>query len=451
MAEQKPEHPPLDLDKLLAPYSRGGAKTGSYTPIDLSPSKLIGDAFRSGHGGVAAGVAGAGFGVYKGVTGYSDAIKTAHKDLIARFKEEQKIAGQVTNRKIAIGRTAPTAPDMTAEGKAQRRVLAKELAKERILDKFGSGDAKRIRVLTTPQVTTNPNPDLRSPNPTMHTNPPQTYDAKKIAALAKEGKLAAGTEAGKLKAALKTAEQLPNLPASWIEKAANNTLFRAASSPWVTRPIRVIDAASNTVDVFGRHAYNDERVASGDITEGGKWGRTATGVGRGVQDFFSLGLGTATGHGYILEEQAAQERAFQEYKEKNAKDPVRYPMVPFNRPYNGNNNIEMIAPNSAEYRAMFLNNLTREGVPNYFASPRNYAGPEYTYTVIDGQVTPMIRPEVAAVREQASLEQFAADKAALRRDRGYFNLDPEQGAIGYRGPTRRNFSFDNYFDDMRTF
>jgi hypothetical protein len=447
MAEEKPE--PLDLDKLLAPYSRGADKKGAYTPVDLSPTKLIKDAFKSGHGGQAAGVVGAGAVVYKGITGYSDAIKTAHRDLITRFKEEEKLAGQVTNRRTAVGNTRPTAPDMTKEGKVVRRGLAKELAKERLLTKIGNGNAKRVLELTTPQVTTNPTPDLRSPNMSMHNNPPTVYDAKKLAALGKEGKLAAGTEAQKLRNALQTAEGLPKLPPSWIERAANNTLFRAASSPWVTRPIKFIDAASNTFDVIGRHGYQQERADAGEISQGSVYGRTAAGAGRGVSDFFSLGIGTAFGEGYRLEEQFAGEAADKEYRELNKKDPVRYPLKPFNRPYNGNDNIEMIVPQwgNPEYDALLFNQYTREGIPNYMMSPRDYKGPEYIYKVIDGKVQPILREEVAAVREQDSLDRLAVDQRRIL-DRGYYNLDPAFGPVGWRDNRPTGFNFGDYRDYM---
>lgn len=74
-----------------------------------------------------------------------------------------------------------------------------------------------------------------------------------------------------------------------------------------------------------------------------------------------------------------------------------------------------------------------------------YKGPEYNYIVVDGKVTPMMKPEYSAMYDAQSV---AAMDAANNR-RPVFNADPNFGNMGWQRLPQPVQTFGDYVDYMK--
>lgn len=202
-----------------------------------------------------------------------------------------------------------------------------------------------------------------------------------------------------------------------------------------------LEALALGADIFNsegdiQRAYregNSYYGPAGGIVLGGL--KTASRAGRGATNALTLGAGEYLGVYDTIDLLGVESEAKRRYLDnrKALKLPVRKVDGEF-EPIKDNPYLQMFEAQVASER----------GIENSLMTQKFYKGPQYDYKVIDGKVTPTLKPDYARVAEAQSLASM--DK--LNQRRPVLNVDPTLGRIGYQFNAPEAFNFGNYTDYM---
>lgn len=418
---------------------------------------------------------------YKGVTGWKEAYKEGLELVRKRGAEEAKMVKELAKSGIeAFPRIDPS--------NATTRELAKQYATEKLFSGFpfkNSEAARRAGELVLPRAIVT-GEQVAVPTGLVHKGVPQfgevtkpvsewqmgvkSFKTEPFQVTADTAKKLASTrvapstapipvytgEAGQYSAGLTegVARTLSPNPTgfSGVEKFAPQArtpslMKRGAelsTKGWLGKANVGLEAAGALYDIGReggpvREAYNQAGGGGWGIALGGL--KAASRLGRGASNALTLGAPEYLGI-YdtvdLLQVEADAKNRYMQLRGTTGYPAENFPVIKKDGKYvpmEGNN----------PYLSMLENRIAAErGIDSSLLTTSSYKGPEYNYIVVNGKVTPMLRPEYSAMYDAQSV---AAMDAANNR-RPVFNADPSLGTMGWKRLPQPAPNFGDYVEYM---
>lgn len=189
-----------------------------------------------------------------------------------------------------------------------------------------------------------------------------------------------------------------------------------------------------------REAYREAGGGAGGVILGGL--KATSRLGRGAANALTLGVPEYLGV-YdtidLLQVESDAKKRYMQLRGTTGYPAENFPVIKKDGKY-----VPMEGDNP--YLSMIENRIAAErGIESSPMTVSSYKGPEYNYIVVNGKVTPMLRPEYSAMYDAQSV---AAMDAANNR-RPVFNVDPNFGNMGWQRLPQPAQNFGDYVDYMK--